>query len=138
VDWYRETRSECADLPNFVKAAREASRVVPGSVLKMVHLPGPDVMADFVAWDVGRQFHPVSDITSRFHTVQFALLPSISFLCLVNSKPKFKTPQIDPVDLLPVDIERFRSLNNGVDKLQSAMKLFKKRTTTGNLGAREE
>ena len=116
-EWIGIGKQECADLPNFVKAAREASRVVPDSVLKMVHLPGPDVMADFVAWDVGRQFHPVSDITSRFHIVQFALLPSTSFLCLVNSKPKFKTPQIDPVELLPVDIERFRSLNNGVDKL---------------------
>lgn len=81
-EWVGIGKQECADLPNFVKAVREASRVVPDSVLKMVHLPGPDVMADFVAWDVGHQFHPVSDITSRFHTVQFGLLPSASFLCL--------------------------------------------------------
>ena len=88
-EWIGIGKQECADLPNFVKAAREASRVVPDSVLKMGHLPGPDIMvADFVAWDVGRQFHPVLDITSRFHTVQFALLPSTSFLCLVDSKPK--------------------------------------------------
>ena len=41
-----------------------------------------------------------------FHTVQFGLLPSTSFLCLVDSKLKFKTPQLDPVELLLVDIER--------------------------------
>ena len=62
-------------------------------------------------------------------TVQFALLPSTSFLCLVDSKPKFKTPQLEPVELLPADFERFRSLKNGADKLQSAMKLFKKQTS---------
>ena len=89
-------------------------------------------------FNVGRQFHPVSDATSRFHTVQFALLPSTSFLCLVDSKPKFKTPQLEPVELLPADFERFRSLKNGADKLQSAMKLFKKRTSGGNSGAQEE
>ena len=71
-------------------------------------------------------------------TVQFALLPSTSFLCLVNSKPKFKTPQLEPVELLPADFERFRSLKNGADKLQSAMKLFKKRTSGGNSAAQEE
>jgi len=87
-------------------------------------------------YNVGRQFHPVSDATSRFHTVQFALLPSTSFLCLVNSKP-MRSGQSQPVDLSPVDIERFRSLKNGVDKLHSAMKSFKKRTPGGNSESQE-
>jgi len=70
------------------------------------------MVADFVASDVGRQFHPVSVVTSSswFHTVQFGLLPSTSFLCLIDSKPKFKTPQLDPVELLLVDIERIEAL----------------------------
>ena len=54
-EWIGIGKRECTDLPNFVKAAREASRVAPDSVLKMVHLPGPDVMvADFVAWELPR------------------------------------------------------------------------------------
>ena len=57
-------------------------------------------------YNVGHQFHPVSDATSRFHTIQFALLLSTNFLCLINSKP-VRSCQLQPVDLLPVDIERF-------------------------------
>jgi len=59
------------------------------------------------------------------------LLLSTSFLCLVNSKP-MRSGQSQPVDLSPVDIERFWSLKNGVDKLHSAMKSFKKQTPGGN------
>ena len=41
------------DLPDFVKSAREAARLIPDNVLAMAYLTRPNVAAgNFVAWEL--------------------------------------------------------------------------------------
>ena len=54
-EWIDTGKQEHVDLLDFVKSTREAARVVPDDVLRMVHLPSPNVLVvDFVAWELPR------------------------------------------------------------------------------------
>lgn len=74
----------------------------------------------------GRQFRHIPEITSRLQTRQFALLPSMSFLCLLSLPPKVHT-QTGTLELTQEDSNRFKTLEDGVVNFQDAMKMSRKR-----------
>ncbi|KAF8231987.1 hypothetical protein L208DRAFT_33464 [Tricholoma matsutake] len=74
----------------------------------------------------GRQFRHIPEITSRLQTRKFALLPSMSFLCLLSLPPKVHT-QTGTLELTQEDSNRFKTLEDGVVNFQDAMKMSRKR-----------
>ena len=74
----------------------------------------------------GRQFRHIPEVTSHLQTKQFALLPSMSFLCLLSVSPKVHA-QSCTLELTPEDSDRFKTLDQGTAKFKDAMKLSRKR-----------
>lgn len=70
-----------------------------------------------------RQFHSIPEATSILQTKQFALLSSISFLCLLSSTPNTTAVGIE---LAQEDAERFKTLLAGQATFK-AMRLSRKR-----------
>ena len=56
---------------------------------------------------------------------QFALLPSMSFLCLLSLPPKIHTS--GTLELTKEDSNWFNTLEDGVANFQAAMKMSRKR-----------
>lgn len=77
---------------------------------------------------LGRQFRSVPDATAIFQTKQFLLLPSIQFLCLVDSKIPLQQSTSPFIDLRSEDLDRYRALRDGQKDLTAALKLWKKRS----------
>jgi hypothetical protein len=82
-EWIGTGKKEHVNLPDFVKTAREAARLVPDNVLTMAYLPSPNVLvADFVAWDLP---HLSSEIISTKAEMWFSKdLSSISIHVLLS------------------------------------------------------
>jgi hypothetical protein len=59
-------------------------------------------------------------------TKQFALLPSMSFLCLLSVSPKVHAKS-STLELTQEDSDRFKTLDQGTAKFGDAMKLSRKR-----------
>jgi hypothetical protein len=74
----------------------------------------------------GRQFRHIPEMTSRLQTKQFAILPSMPFLCLLSVSLKVH-PKSGTLELTQEDIDRFKALDKGSVKFQAAMKLSRKR-----------
>lgn len=74
----------------------------------------------------GRQFRHIPEVTSRLQTKQFALLPSMSFLCLLSVSPKVHA-QSSTLELTQEDSDRFKTLDQGTAMFKDAMKLSRKR-----------
>jgi hypothetical protein len=73
-----------------------------------------------------RQFRSVPAATAIFQTHQFLLLSPLHFLTLLDYKES--SQQRDSVlELSPVDLNRFRTLQNANKQLLAAFKLSKKR-----------
>ena len=74
-----------------------------------------------------REFRLVTDATLRFQTKQYLLIPSIQFLCLLDTKfPSDQTlPYIEVTS--DMDMERFKTFKEGKNELISALKLSRKR-----------
>ena len=74
-----------------------------------------------------REFRPVTDATLLFQTKQYLLLPSIQFLCLLDTcVPSDQAlPYIEVTS--DMDMERFKALKEGKIQLISALKLSRKR-----------
>ncbi|KAJ6605413.1 hypothetical protein DFH09DRAFT_1067684 [Mycena vulgaris] len=72
---------------------------------------------------------PMSGLIRRFRFFrQYAHIPPIHFLCLLTSAPKVVPTGLE---LCPDDVARFKILTKGTNRLQEAMKLFRK---TGKRG----
>lgn len=74
----------------------------------------------------GRQFRHIPEMTSRLQTKQFALLPSLMFLCLLSTSPKVHTHS-GTLELTQEDSNRFCTLDQGTARFKDAMKLSRKR-----------
>ena len=74
----------------------------------------------------GRQFRHIPEVTSRLQTKQFALLPSMSFLCLLSVSPKVHSVS-GTLELAQEDSDQFKTLDKGTAKFKDAMKLSRKR-----------
>jgi hypothetical protein len=74
----------------------------------------------------GRQFRHIPEVTSRLQTKQFAILPSMPFLCLLSVSPKVHSIS-GTLELTQEDIDRFNTLDKGSVKFKAAMKLSRKR-----------
>jgi hypothetical protein len=72
----------------------------------------------------GRQFRVIPQAMAFFQTKQFALLPPISFLSLLSSKPDITSMTLE---LEQEDFEMFQKLQRGLACIKEAMKLFRKR-----------
>ena len=74
-----------------------------------------------------REFRLVTDATLLFQTKQYLLIPSIQFLCLLDTN----LPSDRELSCIEVtsdmDMERFKALKEGKDELISALKLSRKR-----------
>ena len=80
-----------------------------------------------------RQFCSVTSVpaaTEIFQTQEFQLLSSLHFLTLLDDKESSQQ-RGSILDLSPVDLNGFRTLQNADEQLQAAFKLSKKRG--GNL-----
>ncbi|KII84575.1 hypothetical protein PLICRDRAFT_167537 [Plicaturopsis crispa FD-325 SS-3] len=71
-----------------------------------------------------RQFRSITQATARLQTKQFALLPSIAFLCVISSKP---TTSATSLELPIADYELFKKLRDGESSLKHATTLYNKR-----------
>ncbi|KAF8239866.1 hypothetical protein L208DRAFT_1236051, partial [Tricholoma matsutake] len=69
------------------------------------------------------QFHSIPEATSILQTKQFALLSSISFLCLLSSTPNTTAVGIE---LAQEDAECFKTLLAGKETFKEAMHLSRK------------
>ena len=69
----------------------------------------------------------MTDSTLLFQTKQYLLIPSIQFLCLLDTR--FSSNQALPyIDVTSdMDMERFKALKEGKNELISALKLSRKR-----------
>ena len=76
---------------------------------------------------IARQFRSVPDATAIFQTKQFLLLPSLQFLCLVDTKITAAQLAASFIELTPEDADRYRALRNGQKELTAVIKLSKKR-----------
>ena len=76
----------------------------------------------------------IPEATSILQTKQFALLSSISFLCLLSSTPNTTAVGIE---LAQEDAERFKTLLAGKETFKEAMRLFRK-CGRGKQNAEEE
>ena len=75
-----------------------------------------------------RQFRSVPAATAIFQTRQFLLLSSINFLTLLDYTGKVSSQQQgSTLELLPQDLNRFRTLQKVNKELQAALKLSQKR-----------
>ncbi|KAJ7728249.1 hypothetical protein B0H16DRAFT_1331110 [Mycena metata] len=72
----------------------------------------------------GAQFRSVSTATAMLQTKHFGHIPPINFLCLLSAAPKVG---LAGLELASEDSERFRILSQGLDKLNAAMVLFRKK-----------
>jgi len=61
-----------------------------------------------------------------FQTKQFLLLPSIQFLCLLESRLAPEHSSAPFIELLSRDIDRYKAFENGQKELTAALKLSKK------------
>jgi len=61
-----------------------------------------------------------------FQTKHFLRASPAQFLCLTDSKPACPESQVS-IELLTADMDRFRTLKAGEEKLIAALKLFSKR-----------
>ena len=61
-----------------------------------------------------------------FQTKQFLLLPSIQFLCLINSKIPPQQLMSPFIDLLSEDLDCYQALRSGQKELTDTLKLWKK------------
>jgi hypothetical protein len=77
-----------------------------------------------------REFRLVTDATLLFQTKQYLLIPSIQFLCLLDTKFPFDRdhalPYIEVTSDQDMELERFKALREGKDQLSSALKLSRK------------
>jgi hypothetical protein len=73
-----------------------------------------------------QEFCLVTDSTLLFQTKQYILIPSIQFLCLLDTKfpLKFDQPYIEVTS--DMDMECFKTLKDGKNQLISALKLSRK------------
>jgi hypothetical protein len=75
-----------------------------------------------------RQFRSVPAATAIFQTHQFLLLSSLHFLTLLDYKESSESQQRGSIlELSPMDLIKFRTLQNANKQLQAAFKLSKKR-----------
>jgi hypothetical protein len=74
-----------------------------------------------------REFRLVTDATLLFRTKQYLLIPSIQFLCLLDTN--FPSDQALPYIEVKsdMDMEHFKALKEGKNELISALKLSRKR-----------
>jgi hypothetical protein len=74
-----------------------------------------------------REFRLVTDATLLFQTKQYLLIPSIQFLCLLDTN--FPSDQALPYIEVKsdLDMERFKALKEGKNELIFALKLSRKR-----------
>ena len=61
-----------------------------------------------------------------FQTKQFLLLPSIQFLCLINSKIPPQQLMSPFIDLMSEDLDCYQALRSGQKELTDTLKLWKK------------
>ena len=81
----------------------------------------------FQYYRLSQQFRSVTDATAIFQTKQFLLLPSIQFLCLLETRLPPEQSSAPFIELLPGDIDRYKALKNGQKEITAALKLSKKR-----------
>jgi hypothetical protein len=75
-----------------------------------------------------RQFRSVPSATAIFQTHQYLLLSSFHFLTLLDYNLTDSSQQQGSIlELSPVDLNRFRTLQSANKQLQAAFKLSKKR-----------
>ena len=74
----------------------------------------------------GCQFHHIPEATSCLQMKQFALLPLMSFLCLLSVSPKVHA-QSSTLELTHEDSIQFKTLDQGTAQFKDAMKLSRKR-----------
>ena len=77
-----------------------------------------------------RQFRSVPAATAIFQTHQYLLLSPIHFLTLLDHKASESSQQQGPgstLELLPQDLDQFRTLQKANRELQAALKLSQKR-----------
>ena len=72
------------------------------------------------------QFQVVPQAMAFFQTNQFALLPQISFISLLSSKPSVGTTTLQ---LEQEDFDMFQKFQRGLACIEEAMQLFRKRKT---------
>ena len=79
-----------------------------------------------------REFRQVTDATLLFQTKQYLLIPSIQFLCLLDTN--FSSDQAQPYIKVKsdMDMERFKALKDGKNELIYALKLSRKRASHGS------
>jgi hypothetical protein len=88
-------------------------------------------------YHLARQFRSVPDGTATFQTKQFLLLSSLQFLCLIDTKIAANQLDASFIELAPMDIDRYRELQNGEAKLTAAIKSSRKRSSGGDVESSE-
>lgn len=74
---------------------------------------------------VNRRFRPTPEGTALFQTWQFALVPSISVLCVLHRSPIVGTAH--DIEVSVEDSQIFRGLRAGKDRVLLALKQLRKR-----------
>ncbi|KIJ59917.1 hypothetical protein HYDPIDRAFT_170487 [Hydnomerulius pinastri MD-312] len=98
-----------------------------GAALKADHIAALSYVGVQVYQQYFRQtFRAVTDETAKFQTHQFAFLPSIMFLCTLNSTPEI-THSGSELTVSVADLALFEALKRAENNISEAGKLFRKR-----------
>ncbi|KAH9835201.1 uncharacterized protein C8Q71DRAFT_108596 [Rhodofomes roseus] len=96
-----------------------------------------NIAVQLFEYSFNTQFRALTKATSAFQTHNFALLPSVQFLCLLRHKPHSASGPFGAitVDMHVQDLPLFRELQRSKAQIHAALKLFRKRGAKGKSAA---